>query len=84
MSAALFATPISNLRLVTYWPRLQQMCVNLNIDETPISSRSHTHPSHSQTSRLLSHSLSLGILFPRSTCVCVRLLDSPVLAFSLS
>jgi hypothetical protein len=33
--------------------------------------RGHTHPSHSQTSRLLSSSLSLGISFPRST-KCVR------------
>ena len=24
--------------------------VNLNIDDTPITSRTHTHPSHSQTS----------------------------------
>ncbi len=43
----------------------------LNIDGPPIASRSHTHPSHSQTSRLLSSSLSLGIPFPRST-QCVR------------
>ena len=28
--------------------------INLNIDEAPISSRSHTHPSHIQNSRLLS------------------------------
>jgi hypothetical protein len=27
--------------------------INLNIDGTPITSRTHTHPSHSQTSRLL-------------------------------
>ena len=33
---------------------------NLNIDGAPIPSRSHTHPSHSQTSHLLSSSLSLG------------------------
>jgi hypothetical protein len=26
--------------------------INLNIDGTPIASKSHTHPSHSQTSRL--------------------------------
>ena len=41
--------------------------INLNIDDAPISSRTHTHPSHSQTSRLLSTSLSLGTPFPRST-----------------
>jgi hypothetical protein len=27
--------------------------INLNIDGTPITSRTHTHPSHFQTSRLL-------------------------------
>jgi hypothetical protein len=26
--------------------------INLNLDGTPITSKSHTHPSHSQTSRL--------------------------------
>ncbi len=45
--------------------------INLNIDGTPISSsKSHTHPSHSQTSRLLTSSLSLGVPVPRPTqCV---------------
>ena len=35
--------------------------ITLNIDDTPIGSRSHTHPSHSQlvTSRLLTSSLSV-------------------------
>ena len=41
--------------------------INLNIDGTPISSKSHTHPSHSQTSCLLTSSLSLGVPVPRST-----------------
>ena len=40
---------------------------NLNIDGAPTASRSHTHPSNSQTSRLLSSSLCLGLPFPRST-----------------
>jgi hypothetical protein len=35
--------------------------INLNIDGTPIASKSHIHPSHSQTSRLLTSSLSLGV-----------------------
>lgn len=35
--------------------------ITLNIDDAPIASRSHTHPSHSQPSRLLTSSLSLGI-----------------------
>ena len=41
--------------------------INLNIDGAPITSRTHTHPSHSQTSRLLTSSLSLGVPVPRST-----------------
>jgi hypothetical protein len=41
--------------------------VNLNLDGAPISSSSHTHPSHSQTSRLLTSSLSLGVPVPRPT-----------------
>jgi hypothetical protein len=32
--------------------------INLNLDGEPITSKSHTHPSHSQTSRLLTSSLS--------------------------
>ncbi len=32
--------------------------INLNLDGAPIASKSHTHPSHSQTSRLLTSSLS--------------------------
>jgi hypothetical protein len=42
----------------------------LNLDGAPISSKSHTHPSHSQTSRLLTSSLSLGLPVPRPT-LCV-------------
>ena len=45
--------------------------VNLNIDGAPITSRSHTHPSHSQASRLLTSSLSLGVPVPRTT-ECMR------------
>ena len=41
--------------------------VNLNIDGAPITSRTHTHPSHSQTSRLLTSSLSLGVPVPHGT-----------------
>ena len=41
--------------------------VNLNLDGAPITSRTHTHPSHSQTSRLLTSSLSLGVPVPRAT-----------------
>ena len=47
------------------------LCINLNLDEAPIASKSHTHPSHSQTSRLLTSSLSLGVPVPRPT-QCMR------------
>jgi hypothetical protein len=45
--------------------------INLNLDGEPIGSKSHTLPSHSQTSRLLTSSLSLGVPVPRPT-QCVR------------
>jgi hypothetical protein len=45
--------------------------INLNIDGSPIASKSHTHPSHSQTSRLLTSSLSLGVPVLRPT-QCLR------------
>jgi hypothetical protein len=41
--------------------------ITLNLDEAPITLRTHTHPSHSQTSRLLTSSLSLGVPVPRVT-----------------
>jgi len=46
------------------------MSINLNIDGANIASCAHTHPSHSQTSRLLSTSLSLGTPFPAPPSVC--------------
>ncbi len=45
--------------------------VNVNIDGVSIPSRTLTHPSHSQTSRPLTSSLSLGVLVPRTT-QCLR------------
>ena len=48
-------------------PKAAALRVNLNIDGAPITSRTHTHPSHSQTSRLLTSSLSLGVPVPRPT-----------------
>ena len=45
--------------------------INLNLDGAPITSQSHTHPSHSQTYRLLTSSLSLGVPVPRPT-QCMR------------
>ncbi len=41
--------------------------ITLNLDGAPIISTSHTHPSHSQTSRLLTSSLPLVIPVPRAT-----------------
>ena len=41
--------------------------VNLNLDGAPITSKSHTHPSHSQSSRLFTSSLSSGVPVPRAT-----------------
>ena len=50
--------------------KVAALWIILNIDGAPVSSRSHTHPSHSQTSRLLTSSLSLGVPVPRGTqCV---------------
>jgi hypothetical protein len=45
--------------------------ITLNIDGAPLASRSHTHQSHSQTSRLLTSSLSLSVPVPRAT-QCMR------------
>ena len=45
--------------------------ITLNIDGAPIVSQIHTHPSHSQTFRLLTSSLSLGVPVPRAT-QCMR------------
>ena len=63
-TAALPFTPSSNFegRQHRYiLGKATELRINLNIDGAPIASRSHTHPSHSQTFRLLSSSLSLGI-----------------------
>ena len=43
--------------------------INLNLDGVPIASKSHTHPSHSQTSRWLTSSLSLGVASLSTYCV---------------
>jgi hypothetical protein len=45
--------------------------INLNLVGALIASKSHTHPSNSQTSRLLTSSLSLGVPVPRPT-QCMR------------
>ena len=41
--------------------------IDFNIDGEPIVSRSHTHPSYSQTSRFLTWSQSLGVPVPHTT-----------------
>ena len=45
-----------------------------------MTSKSHTHPSHSETSRLLNSSLSLGVPVPRVT-QCIRGVQIPQLQF---
>ena len=41
--------------------------ITLNVDDAPVASRSHTHPSHLETCRFLTSSMSLGITVPRDT-----------------
>ena len=41
--------------------------ITFNLDGTTITSTTHTHPSHSQISRLLTSSLTLGVPVPRGT-----------------
>ncbi len=45
----------------------KQTSLHITLDGAPITSTSHTHPSHSQTSCLLTSSLSLGVPVPRVT-----------------
>ena len=61
-----FDSQVKN-RVVLTLVKESDLRINLNIDGSPITSRTHTHPSHSQTSRLLTSSLSLGIPVPRAT-----------------
>ncbi len=60
-------------RVVLTLDKESSLRITLNLDGTPIISKSHTHPSQSQTSRLLTSSLSLGIPVPRST-QCMRVM----------
>ena len=46
--------------------------VNLDLDGTPITSRTHTDPSHSQTTRLLTSSLSLVVPVTRASSLDVK------------
>jgi hypothetical protein len=56
LDGGLFACPTSAFN--------QALRITLNIDGAPLESRSRTHPSHSETSRLLTSSLSLGVPVP--------------------
>jgi hypothetical protein len=47
--------------------KVSDLRITLNLDGEPITSKPHTHPSHSQTSRLLTSPLSLGVPVPRAT-----------------
>ncbi len=67
---AAFLTQLQNKVGLTL-PKSTALRININLDGSPIASKSHTHPSYSQTSRLLTSSLSLGIPVPRPT-QCVR------------
>jgi hypothetical protein len=42
-----------NSRVGNILAKASGLHINLNIDGSPIASKSHTHPSHSKTSRLL-------------------------------
>jgi hypothetical protein len=60
--------------------------ITLNLDGAPITSKSHTHPSHSQTSRLVSINLVSIFRYSSSSSnpVYARHVDSSSLGFSLS
>ncbi len=47
--------------------KAEALRITLNLDGAFIISKSHTHPSHSQTYRLLTSSLSLGVPVLRVT-----------------
>ncbi len=58
-------------RVVLTLAKSATLRIMLNIGGTPITSKSHSHPSHSPTSRLLNSSLSFGVPVPRTT-QCLR------------
>ena len=59
--------PILKSRVGNFLGKAAALRINLNLDGSPIASKSHTHPSHSQTCRILISSLSLGVPVPRPT-----------------
>ena len=68
--------------------KVPSLRINLNINVPPVSSRSHTYPSHSQTFLFFTSSLSSGHNFPVPSqpiqCMCRRCVDPSVLSFSHS
>jgi hypothetical protein len=67
---AAFASMLKS-RVGNILAKAEALRINLNLDGASIASKSHTHPSHSQTSRLLTSSLSLGVPVSRPT-QCMR------------
>jgi hypothetical protein len=61
-----FKVCVVNILVKNVAPRITS-----NITDVPVVSRSYTHPSHLQTSFLLTSSLSLGVPVPRAT-QCIR------------
>ena len=55
--------------------------IMLNIEEEPIASRTHTHPSHSQNSRLMINLVYISVRCSSSTCIYARSIDPSVYCF---
>ena len=66
---AAFSSMIKS-RVSTILAKAAALRINLNLDGAPITSKSQTHLTYSQSSRLLSSSLSLGVPVPRATQCC--------------
>ncbi len=79
---AVFSVQLKN-KVVLTLVKTTTLRMILNLDGVPIISKSHTHPSHSETSRLLTSSLSLGVPVTRQPSVC-ETSRFPIFRFSLS
>jgi hypothetical protein len=55
------------VKVVNILTKSEVLRITLNVDGAPVTTRSHTHPSHSQTARLLTSAMSLGITVPLTT-----------------
>jgi hypothetical protein len=60
-------SPHLKMKVAITLSKTADLLVSLNLDGSPITSRTPTHPSHSETSRLLTSSLSLGVPVPQTT-----------------